>query len=131
MNRPAQLVERFLAAIAARDIDAVMTHFAPDATWQNVPHPPAVGHAGIAAMLGPILGRSTEVRWDIVSASYDGTRAWIERIDRFWIDGTEYAVRCNGVFETAPEAGVITEVRDYVDLGEWRDRLIEAGPLDN
>jgi len=131
MNRPAQLIQSFLAAIAARDIDAVLTHFASDATWQNVPHPRAVGHDGIAAMLGPILARSSQVRWDVISASYDDTHAWLERIDRFWIDGTEYAVRCNGVFEIAPDAGVVTEVRDYVDLGEWRDRLALAGPLND
>jgi limonene-1,2-epoxide hydrolase len=129
MNRPTQLVQGFLAAIAARDIDAVLSHFSADATWQNVPHPQAVGHAGLAAMLGPILERSSDVRWDIISASYSDDRVWLERIDRFWIDGAEYAVHCNGVFEIDAAAGVITEVRDYVDLGEWRARLADAGPL--
>lgn len=122
-----ELVKKFLDAVAARDIDAVLTHFSPDATWQNVPHPAAVGHAGIAAMLGPILARSTEVRWDIISASYDDNRVWLERIDRFWINDAEYAVRCNGVLEIDAVAGVITELRDYVDVGEWRVRLAGSG----
>ena len=122
-------MQSFLAAVATRDIDTVLAHFTVEATWQNVPHAKAVGHDGLAAMLGPILARSTDVRWDIVSASYDDTQAWLERVDRFWIDGVEYAVRCNGVFAFDAATGLIAEVRDYVDLGEWRDRLVEAGPL--
>ena len=76
--------------------------------------------------LDRILDRSDEVRWDIVTEAYAPHRAWLERVDRFRIDGTEYAVRCNGVFEVDTDAGVITEVRDYVDLGEWRGRLADA-----
>ena len=73
-------------------------------------------------MLGRVLRRSDRVRWDVVSESYGDRRAWVERVDRFWIDGSEYAVRCNGVFEFDRDSGLITEVRDYVDLGEWRER---------
>lgn len=129
MKPPAALVEELLEAIEARSLERVLSLFAPDATWQNVPHPPVVGHEGIGAMLGPILERSSEVRWEIVTAAYDTRRAWVERIDRFWIDDVEYAVRCNGVFEVARAAEAFTSVRDYVDLGEWRTRLASAGPL--
>lgn len=117
------VVHSLLRAVADRDVDAVLTCFAADAAWQNVPHPPAEGHEEISAMLGPILARSSEVRWDVVTEAYRDDRAWLERVDRFWIDGSEYAVRCNGVVEFDTDAGVITEWRDYVDLGEWRSRL--------
>lgn len=119
-------VRRWLSAIEARDIDAVLDCFAADGSWQNVPHPPAVGHPAIRAMLAPILDRSDDVIWDVVSESYAPNRAWVERVDRFVIDGTEYAVRCNGVFEIDAERGLITELRDYVDLGEWRARITAA-----
>jgi limonene-1,2-epoxide hydrolase len=122
VHDPADVVRALLAAVAARDVDAVLDCFAPDATWQNVPHGPAVGHEGIRAMLAPLLSRSSRVRWDVVTEAFGEDRAWVERVDRFWIDGTEYAVRCNGVLELDPHAGVITELRDYVDLGEWRER---------
>ncbi len=74
-------------------------------------------------MLARILDRSSHVQWDIVSAAYTDDRAWLERVDRFWIDGTEYAAPCNGVVEVDPDTGLITAFRDYVDLGVWRDRL--------
>lgn len=120
------VVGRFLRAIDRRDMAAVLACFAADATWQNVPHPPAVGIAGLDAMLTTIVERSAEVRWDIVTESYADGRAWLERVDRFTIDGTEYAVQCNGVFEINTSTEVITAVRDYVDLGEWRARLAAA-----
>lgn len=126
MPAAADVVRSFLDAVEARDVDAVVAHFAAEATWQNVPHPPAEGWAGIRAMLARILERSETVRWDVVSESYAPGRAWLERVDRFWIDGVEYAVECNGVLEIDEDAGLITELRDYVDLGEWRARLASA-----
>lgn len=120
------VVRRWLDAIEARDVEAVVGCFSLDGTWQNVPSPPAVGHEAIRAMLTTILERSERVVWDIVTEAYSDGRAWLERVDRFFIDGTEYAVRCNGVLEIDTSAGVITELRDYVDLAEWRSRLAPA-----
>lgn len=116
-------VARFLDAVAARDADAAGACFAPGAPYANMPHPPVFGPAGVAGLLAPILARSERVRWDLVSASYAPTRAWLERVDRFWIDGREYAIECNGVAEVDPAAGLITAFRDYVDLSVWRGRL--------
>jgi limonene-1,2-epoxide hydrolase len=113
----------------ARDAAGSAALFTVDGTWQNVPNPPAVGRAGIEAMLAPILGRSERVRWDVVSASYEEHRCWLERVDRFWIDGVEYAVQCNGVVEIDPASGLMREWRDYVDITDWRTRLAKAGPL--
>ena len=103
--------------------------FTPDATYQNVPHPPAVGRAAIEALFAPILGRSERVVWDIVSECYAERRAWLERVDRFWIAGTEYRIECNGVAEIDPDAGLLTAFRDYVDLAVWRERLSAAPPV--
>ena len=123
MSEPATVVRRFLDAIEARDLDAVLACFTKDATWQNVPHPRSRGHHEIRALLAAIVGRSEKVRWDVITESYGENRAWLERVDRFTIDGTEYAVECNGVLEFDPDSGLIRELRDYVDLGEWRSRI--------
>ncbi|MDD7937462.1 limonene-1,2-epoxide hydrolase family protein [Actinomycetospora lutea] len=117
------VVTRFLAAVEARDPDAAGACFTEDGTWANVPHPPVVGPAGVRGMLAPILARSQWVRWDIVTAAHTPERSWLERVDRFGIDGTEYAVACHGVVEVDPDRDLITDFRDYVDLGEWRARL--------
>ena len=114
---------RFLAAVEARDAAAAAGCFAEDATYANVPHPAVVGPTGVRGMLAPILGRSSWVRWEIVTASLGPRRCFLERVDRFGIDGREYAVACTAVVEIDPDADRITAFRDYVDLGEWRARL--------
>jgi limonene-1,2-epoxide hydrolase len=121
-------IERFLAAVHARDAGAAAACFAPRARYANVPHPPVVGPAGVQKLLTPILSRSSRVQWELVSASFEAERAWLERVDRFWIDGREYAIECNAVAEVDPGSGLITQFRDYVDLGVWRERL--GGVLD-
>lgn len=116
-------VTRFLAAVESRDPAAVAACFTASATYRNMPHEPAAGRAGIEAMFRPILSRSERVVWDIVSAAYGADTAWLERVDRFWIDGVEYRIECNGVARVDPGTGLIAEFRDYVDLGLWRQRL--------
>jgi ketosteroid isomerase-like protein len=116
-------VRRFLAAVESGDPDAVAGCFTDDARYANVPHPPAVGPAAIRALFARVLDRCERVRWDVVSAASDGDRAWLERVDRFWIDGREYAIECNGVYTVDPARGQLAEVRDYVDLATWRERL--------
>ena len=117
------VVGRFLAAVESADPDAVAGCFTEGAAYANVPHPPAVGREAIRAVFAPILERSERVRWDVVSSAYDGQRAWLERVDRFWIDGREYAIECNGVYTVDTGRELLAEVRDYVDLATWRQRL--------
>lgn len=116
-------VAAFLDAVHARDADAAAACFADAARYANVPHEPVIGPDGVRGLLAPILARSSRVRWDIVTAAYDQNRAFLERVDRFWIDGREYAIECNAVVEVDPTSGLITAFRDYVDLGVWRARL--------
>ncbi len=117
------VLRRFLTAVEARDAEAAAACFADEAVYANVPHPPVVGPAGVRDLLAPILARSSWVRWDVVTASLDPRRCFLERVDRFGIDGQEYAVACTAVVEIDPDADRITAFRDYVDLGEWRARL--------
>lgn len=112
--------QRFLDAVASRDLDAVVACFTPGARYANVPHRPAVGRSAIRAMLEPLVSRSSEVRWEVVTEAVSGDSVIAERLDRFVVDGTEYAAPCCGVYVVDPESGLIAEVRDYVDLGPWR-----------
>lgn len=109
-------------AIESRDLRAVRRSLSPTVSWQNVPHPAAHGRDAVIALLAGILTWSEEVSWDVHAARYETGRAWIERVDRFRIAGQWLDVRCNGVFEV-DDAGRVSEVRDYVDLSEWRARV--------
>jgi len=123
MIKPAEIIETFFKALSSRDLEKILSFFDDRSTWQNVPHPPASGVAEIAEMFRTIVERSSKIQWDIVTASFEDDRAWLERVDRFWIDEVEYAVRCHGVFDFDTTSSTIVSVRDYVDLGEWRERL--------
>jgi limonene-1,2-epoxide hydrolase len=116
-----QTLDAFWAALASRDLRRIEDLLAPDVTWRNMPHATAVGRPAVMALLAAIVTWSDEVRWDVISASFGDNQAWVERVDRFVLDGTEHRVECNGVFTVA--GGQIREVRDYVDLGEWRSRV--------
>lgn len=118
---PVEAFHRYIAAVESRDPDAVADCFTPDAVFRNVPHPPSVGRDAIRASYAPILDRSERVRWDVHTVAAVGNHVLAERTDRFWINGEEYAVHCNGVFVI--ENGLIAEMRDYTDLGVWRARL--------
>ena len=126
MTNPNEIFETFLNSLESCDIDRILQSFTEQSSWQNVPHVPAVGLSEIRAVFESIVQRSSRIQWDVVSSAFEGSRGWVERVDRFWIDGIEYAVRCNGVFDFDVESSTILSVRDYVDLGEWRSRLADA-----
>jgi limonene-1,2-epoxide hydrolase len=117
------ITDRLLAALASRDLRLIEDALSPDCRWQNVPGPAAVGRDAVLGLLAPVITCSDRVQWDVISAAYNDTTAWLERADRFWIEGSEHTVLCNGVFEVDTVSGTVASVRDYVDLGEWRARL--------
>ncbi len=116
-------IEELLAAVESRDLRKVECALHPDAVWQNVPHAPVAGRESVIQMLASIICWSDKVQWDVLSASVKGDTGWYERLDRFWIDGAEYAVPCNGVFRVDPTTRTVCALRDYVDLGEWRSSV--------
>lgn len=120
------VVRRFLAAVEARDPDGVAATVAPEATYQNVPHDPAVGRDAIRALFARILLAAEEVRWEVLTEAWTDRRAHLERVDRFRIGGAWYEIECHGIWEVDPDRGLVTAVRDYLDLGVWHRRLGDA-----
>ncbi len=116
-------VRAFWSAVESRDLDTISACFTEDATYANVPHPPARGRAQIRAMFAPIVSRATRIAWQIRSFAVSGDIALAERVDRFWIDGRIYQIECTGVYRVDQATGLVAEVRDYVDLAVWRARL--------
>jgi limonene-1,2-epoxide hydrolase len=121
LPRVHEVVGAFLTDVESRDIEVVLACFADDLSYENVPHGAVRGKDGLRGLLGPFLSRCEGVRWDVVSSATSGDRTFVERVDRFWIDGVEYKIECTGVYRV--RSGLIAQVRDYVDLGVWRERL--------
>jgi len=117
------LIGDILRSIESRDLDRFEAVLAPDVTWQNVPHAPAVGRSAVLQLLDGILPLCERVDWEIVSAEYGTDTAWLERVDRFWIDGECHAAPCNGVFVVDTTSKQLLSVRDYLDYSLWRERI--------
>ncbi|MBA4857490.1 nuclear transport factor 2 family protein [Nocardia farcinica] len=118
-------ISDFLAAVDARDAAAAGRTFTEDISYQLlVPYPPVVGRAAVVAALDKSLTEADRVRWEVVSFAVNADLALVERVDRFWFGDREAAIECTGVFQLRD--GLIAAVRDYADLGTWRERKTTA-----
>lgn len=108
------LVERFLAAWAERDIDALVEFFTDDAVYHNVPVAPIHGIDGIRQIFASFLQAFDEVSLDIVNVVAEPDLVCAERVDRFVMGERRFELPVNGIFEI--RNGKIARFSDYFDL---------------
>ncbi|MDX6231819.1 MAG: limonene,2-epoxide hydrolase [Nocardioidaceae bacterium] len=114
-------ISRFLAAVEDRDADVLGGCLTADMAYHFlVPHPPVTGRPDVVTTMGRVLGEWDRVRWDVTAHATAGDSVFVERVDRFWKGDREAAIECLGVFVLRD--GLIAEIRDYADLGTWRQR---------
>jgi limonene-1,2-epoxide hydrolase len=118
---PEETVDRFIALVCAKDIDAACELVAPDCEYDNVPMGKQFGPDGIKALLGPMIDGIDEVEFVIHRQVAAGALVLNERNDRFrlgekWID-----LPVAGVFEVVD--GKIALWRDFFDAGTFNDQL--------
>jgi limonene-1,2-epoxide hydrolase len=114
-------VARFLDAVEARDLDALLDCFVDGATYAYaMPMPALVGREAIGSMFGALFADASAARFEIVGFAVDGESVWTERVDRFTFGGRDVGIECMGVFELSGDR--IRAVRDYVDMATWRER---------
>jgi limonene-1,2-epoxide hydrolase len=114
-----RVVLDFLAAWPRGDIDELMSFFAPDAVYHNIPVPAVRGAAAIReAFLGfaRLMDSIEIVNLHVASA---GGVVFTERVDRFRWKGKSLELPVAGVFEV--QGGKITAHRDYFDYRTWLD----------
>jgi limonene-1,2-epoxide hydrolase len=116
-----QAITSFFAAINERDVEAVGRCLTEDIVYHLiVPLPPATGLTKVLAALGASITEADRVSWEVAGWARSGDQVFVERIDRFWFGDREAAIECTGVFELRDDK--IAVVRDYADLGTWRQR---------
>jgi limonene-1,2-epoxide hydrolase len=108
------LVERFLAAWAERDIDALVEFFTDDAVYHNVPVAPIHGIDGIRRIFASFLQAFDDVSLDIVNIVAEPELVCAERVDRFVMGEQRFELPVNGIFEL--RNGRIARFSDYFDL---------------
>lgn len=117
-----KIVQDFIAAWEARDIDRVMRFFAEDAVYHNIPMPMMTGRAPIRKFIEGFLGSSESVQFEThhIAESADCV-VMTERTDRFLINGQELALPVMGAFEI--KDGKIAKWRDYFDLAQFQTQM--------
>lgn len=114
-------VAGFLTAVDNRDADAAGMFLTDDVAYHFiVPHPPVTTRPAVVEALRASITEADRVHWEVVAWSANSNVVFVERIDRFWFGGQQAAIECAGVFELRD--GKIATVRDYADLGTWRER---------
>jgi limonene-1,2-epoxide hydrolase len=111
---PEEVVRAELAAWSRLEADEIVSYFAPDAVWDNVPFGPVRGHEEIRKMVEGFLGRMSSAQMDVLNLVASGNIVVTERVDHLGIDGRTLDARCMGIFEIAGDK--ITAWRDYFDM---------------
>jgi limonene-1,2-epoxide hydrolase len=115
---PQEIVEAFIAAWNRGDAPAAFAMMADDVVWHNIPMEPAVGLAGVQALMAqfpPIEG----TEWITHHIAASGNVVLTERTDRFLVAGRWRAIRVSGTFEINAE-GKVAKWRDYFDMAEFQ-----------
>ncbi len=122
-STPEQIVRDFLGAWPRRDLDELMSFFAKDAVYHNVPVAPCVGTAAIRDTFAGFLATMPGIVLDVVNLVANGGLVMAERIDRFVMpNGHRFDLPVTGVFEVRD--GKIVAFRDYFNLASFE---IESG----
>ena len=119
---PLEIVNAFIAAVEAQDVDGAIEFVDPEVSYENVPIDPIVGRDGVAATLNGFLGPVSEVDWRGDGEWEVGRTVINERVDRFKIGDGWLELPVAGFFEVS-DAGLITLWRDYFDMGSYVAQL--------
>jgi limonene-1,2-epoxide hydrolase len=126
MSANLERVRSFIEAWQRNDLDELMSYFAEDCVYHNIPVAPVRGLEAIRATLQGFSGMASRVEWLLhqIAENEDGV-VLTERTDRFEIGGQWVELPVMGSFELA--GGRITAWRDYFDLAQFQRQLPGGG----
>lgn len=119
-----KVVSDLFAAWGRIDLDGIMSFFAENAVWDNVPmNSPAKGQAAIREMTQGFLKDMSGFGVKIMKSAEVGNTVFNERVDTARMkNGKSADIPVAGVFEFN-DAGKITLWRDYFDLATFTKQL--------
>lgn len=123
-----QIVRDFCAAFERLDVEAVMSFFAEDPMYHNMPGPPARGTAAVRTTVERFLGGWDRTEWQILHLASAGDVVFAERLDVTDAGDRHVELPCVGVFEF--DGTRIKTWRDYFDLATYTRAMLpgEAAP---
>ena len=119
MGKNSEIIDRFIAAWAKKDVDLIMSFFTPDAIYINVPiEPPNVGQEMIRKTIEGFVGMAEAIEFRVHQQGESSKGVVLnERTDRFKIGGRWVEAGVMGVFEF--DGDKIKAWRDYFDMAQF------------
>ncbi len=125
MTSNSRTVRNFIDAVNRNDHDRIVTFFAKDICYHNIPMKPVEGPEATWKAMSPIHALSSEIDWQLHAiAENEAGQVLTERSDRYLINGTWVVFKVMGIFELRD--GQITSWRDYFDLEQGAQQLKRA-----
>jgi limonene-1,2-epoxide hydrolase len=126
MSRNLDVVRSFIEAWSRNDLDELMSFFAPDCVYHNIPVAPVRGLEATRATLKGFASMATKIEWVLHQIAETATGVVLtERTDRFQMGGRWVELPVMGSFEL--QGGKISAWRDYFDLAQFQRQLPGAG----
>jgi limonene-1,2-epoxide hydrolase len=113
---PDQIVREFCEAWGRNDLDAIVSAFADDAVYHNIPMAPVAGVEAIREYIGGFMAMGSSITFETLHQVSDGRIVMNERIDTIVMEAGTKELPVMGIFEV--DEGKITKWRDYFDLAQ-------------
>jgi len=123
-----KIVRQFVAAWSNLNVDELVSYFASDGTYYNMPTTPVTGHDNLRAYIAGFLASWEKTDWEIINLLADGDLVIVERMDRTHAAGRYVELPCVGVFEM--ENGRIKVWRDYFDLATFTRAMAPSDQIE-
>lgn len=118
-----KVVGDLLAAWTRLNLDEVMSLFAEDAVWDNVPMSPAKGKQAIREMTHGFMKDASAFSAVILKSAHEGNVVFNSRVDTLTMkNGKKAEIPVAGMFEL-DDAGKIKVWRDYFDLATFTKQI--------
>jgi len=117
MSDNVAVIRDFIAAWSRLDVDEIVSYFAEDGTYHNMPIDPITGHDALKAFVGGFIKDWTQTDWDTLNILGSGNVVIAERLDHTKVGSIAVDLPCCGVFEM--ENGKIKVWRDYFDMATY------------
>ena len=118
-----RVVGDLFAAWTRLDLEEVMSHFAQDAVWDNVPMSAAKGKQAIREMTHGFMKDASALSVKILKSVHEGNLVFNSRVDTITKkNGKQAELPVAGMFEL-DDAGKIRVWRDYFDLATFTKQI--------
>ena len=121
MNEGIQIIEDFVAAFNAKDVDRIMSFFTDDAVYHNMPTGPVEGTEAVRKVIAGYVNAAASLDWEITASAQVGSTVLTERVDRFVFGGKDVVLPVMGAFDLRD--GKIAAWRDYFDQATWSKQM--------